>query len=304
MRITPGRLMRGDVSTAYWIAEADDDPRSGPPLVVAHGGPGCTHDYLLSLTDLVRPGRRVIFYDQVGNGASSHRPELPAEHWTVGLFLDELDALTRALGCDDEYDLLGQSWGGMLAAEHAVRRPSGLRRLVIANSPASMPRWRRAAAGLREGLPAEVRAALDRNEAAGTIDTAEYRAASDVFYARHVCRIVPHPPEVAATFAWVDADPTVYRAMNGPTEFHVVGSLREWSVEDRLPRIEVPVLVLNGRHDEATDDTVAPFLDLIPDVRHHRFEESSHMPHWEQRDEYMRVVARFLDDGALPPAPV
>jgi len=110
-----------------------------------------------------------------------------------------------------------------------------------------------------------------------------------------VCRVVPHPPEVAATFAWVDADPTVYHAMNGPTEFHVVGSLREWTVEDRLSRIDVPTLVLNGRFDEATDDTVAAFLDLIPDVRHHRFEQSSHMPHWEEREEYMRVVARFLD---------
>lgn len=283
------------MTTAYWVMEADDAGRPGPPLIVAHGGPGCTHDYLLSLTDLVRPGRRVVFYDQVGNGASSHHPDLPTEQWNVDLFLDELDALLDAIGCREEYDLLGQSWGGMLAAEHAVRRPAGLRRLVVANSPASMPRWRRAAAELRSALPPDVRRTLEAHEAAGTIDSAEYRAASDVFYARHVCRMDDLPAEVAATFAWVDADPTVYRAMNGPTEFHVIGSLREWTVEDRLTAIAVPTLVVNGRYDEASDDTVEPFLSLIPQVTSHRFEHSSHMPHWEEREEYMRVIGTFLD---------
>lgn len=304
MKITEGRLRHVNGETAYWLAEdteASSEP--GTPLVVLHGGPGCTHDYLLSLTDLVRPGRPVVFYDQIGNGRSSHHPDLPPEHWTVGLFLDELDMLLDGLGFTDEYDLLGQSWGGMLAAEHAVRRPRGLRRLVIANSPASMPRWRAAAAALRAELPEDVRSVLEQHETAGTIESDEYLAASDVFYARHVCRVVPHPPEVAATFAWLDRDPTVYRAMNGPTEFHVIGSLREWTVESRLPLVSVPTLVINGRHDEATDETIEPFLTGIPDVTHHRFEQSSHMPHWEEREAYMSVVAAFLarDQASVRP---
>lgn len=294
MKITEGRLHHGGMTTVYWVAEPEGTV-IGPPLIVAHGGPGCTHDYLLSLTDLVQTDRRVVFYDQAGNGASSHHPDLPASRWSVELFLDELDALINTLGCGDGYDLLGQSWGGMLAAEHAVRQPPGLRRLIIANSPASMPRWRRAAAALRDALPSDVRQALEEHEATGTIDSEAYRAASDVFYARHVCRVVPHPPEVAATFAWVDADPTVYRAMNGPTEFHVIGSLRDWSIEERLSAIAVPTLVLNGRHDEATDDTIEPFLRRIRDVRYHCFKSSSHMPHWEEREEYMAVVGTFLD---------
>jgi len=263
------------------------------PLVVAHGGPGCTHDYVDSFKDLAERGWPVVHYDQLGNGRSTHLRGIDLGFWTVALFLDELDNLLRHLGIR-QYVLLGQSWGGMLAAEHGVRQPAGLRGLVIANSPASMGLWREAAAGLRAELPAEVQATLDRHEAAGTTDSAEYRAASQVFYARHVCRVQPMPVEVARTFAAIDADPTVYHAMNGPTEFHVIGSLRDWSVIERLPRIQVPTLLISGRHDEATPACVEPFDRLIPDARWRIFEHSSHMPHVEEREACMATVAVFL----------
>ncbi|MCC4598065.1 proline iminopeptidase-family hydrolase [Xanthomonas campestris pv. phormiicola] len=263
------------------------------PLMVVHGGPGCTHDYVDSFKDLATGGRAVVHYDQVGNGRSTHLPEADPGFWTVDLFLAELDNLLRHLGIAD-YALLGQSWGGMLGAEHAVHRPAGLRALVIANSPASMPLWRAAALRLRAALPEPVRAALDRHEADGNLDHPDYRAASDVFYAHHVCRVQPMPEEVARTFAAIEADPTVYHAMNGPTEFHVIGSLREWSIVERLPAIDVPTLLLSGRHDEATPETVQPYADMIPDVRWHLFEHSSHMPHVEEREACMQVVGAFL----------
>jgi len=263
------------------------------PLVVAHGGPGCTHDYVDSFKDLAERGWPVVHYDQLGNGRFTHLRGIDPGFWTVALFLDELDNLLRHLGIR-QYVLLGQSWGGMLAAEHGVRQPEGLRGLVIANSPASMALWREAAAGLRAELPAEVQATLERHEAAGTTDSPEYRAASEVFYARHVCRVQPLPAEVARTFAAIDADPTVYHAMNGPTEFHVIGSLRDWSVIERLERIQVPTLLISGRHDEATPACVEPFDRLIPDARWRIFEHSSHMPHVEEREACMATVAVFL----------
>jgi L-proline amide hydrolase len=268
-------------------------PRSGRPLVVAHGGPGATHDYLLSLTDLVGPGRPVIHYDQLGNGKSTHLCEKPAEYWTVELFVAELANLLRKLDITD-YDLLGQSWGGMLAAEHAVRQPSGLNRLIIANSPAAMSLWLAAAAELRAQLPREVQETLTAHEEAGTTDTAEYRAATEEFYRRHMCRTDPMPPEVKRTFDWMDEDPTVYHTMNGPTEFHVIGTMRTWSIIDRLPAITVPTLVINGAYDEATDDTVRPFVEHIPDARWIRFADSSHLPHVEEREAYMAAVADFV----------
>ncbi|MEJ2632027.1 MAG: proline iminopeptidase-family hydrolase [Acidihalobacter sp.] len=278
-----------------WYRITGDIGKGKTPLVILHGGPGCTYDYVDSFKDLADSGRAVIHYDQIGNGKSTHLADMPAEFWTVDFFLAELENLLQTLGVGEGYALLGQSWGGMLAAEHAVRRPGGLRALVIANSPASMALWSSEAQRLRTALPQKVQDALKRNEEAGSIDSVEYHDASRVFYDRHVCRLQPWPEEVARTFAAMDVDPTVYHAMNGPTEFHVIGSMKDWSIIDRLDRIQVPTLLISGRHDEATPVTVQPYADLIPDVRWTIFENSSHMPHVEEREACMQTVSDFLD---------
>jgi L-proline amide hydrolase len=108
--------------------------------------------------------------------------------------------------------------------------------------------------------------------------------------------MVPNPPEVTASFDAIAADPTVYHTMNGPSEFHVIGSLRNWSVVDQVKDIAVPTLLVNGAHDEATAATVQPFADSIPDVRWETFAESSHMPHVEEEERYLCVVGAFLDE--------
>jgi L-proline amide hydrolase len=280
-----------------WYRVTGDLETGKTPLVVLHGGPGAAHNYTLSIAGIAAQGRAVVHYDQLGIGNSTHLPERGADFWTVQLFLDELDNLLAALGIAGRYHVLGQSWGGMLAAEHAVRRPPGLRGLVIANSPASMHLWLSEANRLRDELPAEVQRTLLAHEAAGTTDHPDYKAAEDVFNARHVCRIVPNPPEVAETFALIDADPTVYHTMNGPNEFHVVGTLKDWTVIERLDRITAPTLLVSGRYDEATEATVQPYADRIPDVRWTIFENSSHMPHVEEEASYLRLVGAFLDDN-------
>ena len=292
-QIVEGRAPYRDYETWYRVTGDLGGPK--PPLVVLHGGPGCTHDYVDSLKGIAATGRAVVHYDQLGNGRSTHLRDKGADFWTVELFLDELANLTRHLGIASGYHVFGQSWGGMLGAEHAVTRPSGLRSLVIANSPASMELWVSEANRLRELLPPEVQATLLAHEAAGTTSAPEYTAAVRVFYDRHVCRVNPWPDEVARTFAAIEDDPTVYMTMNGPSEFHVIGTLTPWSIVDRLDRIEVPVLLISGRHDEATPATVQPYADRIKDVRWEMFEHSSHMPHVEEKDRCLQVVGDFLD---------
>ena len=264
------------------------------PVVVLHGGPGASHDYTLRMARLAEQGHPVVHYDQLGCGRSTHLPERGADFWTVDLFLAELDNLLARLGVAERYHLVGQSWGGMLGAEHAVRRPAGLLSLVIADSPASMDLWVSEANRLRDDLPAEVQKVLLEHEAAGTTDEPAYREAEHVFYDRHVCRVVPNPDEVTRSFDQIDDDPTVYHTMNGPSEFHVVGTLRDWSVVDRVESIAVPTLLVSGAFDEATPATMQPFMDAIPDVRWETFAESSHMPHVEEEELFLSVVGAFL----------
>ncbi|TWP35224.1 alpha/beta fold hydrolase [Leekyejoonella antrihumi] len=297
-----GTVPFGEWRTWYRVTGELDSPK--PPLVVLHGGPGAAHNYTLRIARLAERGRPVVHYDQLGVGNSTHLPERGADFWTVELFLNELDNLLGQLGIGERYHLLGQSWGGMLGAEHAVRRPTGLGSLVLANSPASDELWIKETARIRTQLPNNVQQTLAKHEAQGTTDHADYKAAVQVYNQHFVCRLVPTPPEVLASDAATDADPTVYHTMNGPSEFHVIGTLRDWTIIDRAARINVPTLLINGRYDEATTATMQPFDDLIPDVRWEVFEESSHMPHIEEEERYLAVVGDFLDaqDRAMAPA--
>ena len=277
-----------------WYRVTGDLSSGRTPLVVAHGGPGSTHDYVLAIAQIADHGRPVIHYDQIGNGRSTHLRERGEDFWTVELFLDELDNLLCHLHIESAYHLLGHSWGGMLSAEHAIRQPAGLRSLVLSNSPASMSLWASEAKILRSRMPRSLEEALDRHEAAGTLQDSAYLEATKFYYDEHFCRVVPNPPEVARTFAWMAEDPTVYNTMNGPNEFYCVGTLRDWSVVNEVHKIIAPTLLISGRHDEATPATVQPYCDAIGNVRWEIFEDSSHMPFVEETDRYLRVVEEFL----------
>ncbi len=140
-----------------WVQVTTPKP-PGPtplPLFVLHGGPGMAHNYVANIAALAdETGRTVIHYDQLGCGNSTHLPDAPADFWTPQLFVDEFHTVREALGFD-RYHVLGQSWGGMLGAEIAVRAPAGLASLSICNSPASMQLWVEGAAELRAQLPPE-----------------------------------------------------------------------------------------------------------------------------------------------------
>jgi proline-specific peptidase len=186
------------------------------PIVCLHGGPGVPHNYILPIRNLWNThGIPVIMYDQLGCGNSTHLQEKTGDgsFWTVSLFLSELDNLLSHLGVQDDYDLLGQSWGGMLASCHAIRQPKGLHRLVIADSPASMELWIQAAGKLRADLPPKVQETLLKHENDGTTDSKEYEEAMEVFYDRHVCRTKPKPKEFARSEELLKEDHTVYMTM-------------------------------------------------------------------------------------------
>jgi L-proline amide hydrolase len=286
-----------DHQTWYLVAGDLDAARAGTgpaPLVTLHGGPGASHDYLLSLADLAEDGRAVIFYDQTGNGNSTHFPDRGAGYYTVDLFARELDSLIRHLGIGGRYHVLGQSWGGMLAQEHAISQPAGLRSVVLSNTAAAFGRFAEEASKLRADLPPEVEQTLRRHEDAGTTSNPEYAEACQVFYARHVCRLDEWPAEVLRSFELMDTDPTVYHTTNGPSEFHVIGSFADWSAADRLDRIRVPALVISGRYDEATPRVQEDLVSGLGQAEQVILEESSHMPFWEERNTYMSHVRKFL----------
>src|SRR5436305_7769381 len=285
------RMIRGEYET--WC-RAVGDLQAGPtPLVICHGGPGAAHDYTEPIANLSRYGRGCVLYDQVGCGKSSHLPDAPADVWTVQLFKDELVDLTRHIGIAERYAVVGQSWGGMLAMEHALDHPEGLHAIVVADSPASIPLWVEEANRLRADLPPDVQATLTEHEEAGTTDEQAYEDAVRVYYDRHLCR-VPWPECVERSFAQMAEDPTVYHTMNGPSEFFCIGSLKTWDITERLAAIDTPTLLVSGRYDEATPHIVEQIHSRIPGAQWELFEESSHMPHVEESQAFLERVEAFL----------
>ncbi|KAH9943376.1 prolyl aminopeptidase-2 [Epithele typhae] len=235
------------------------------------------------------------------HGARQRRLDAPPEKtgeqasfWTQELFVDELDNLIRHLGIQDNYSILGQSWGGMLAALHAVKQPKGLKRLVLANSPASIQMFVKIAyEKLVPGLPSDIAETILKHEKEGTTSAKEYQDAMTVFYKRHLCRVDPYPEELQQSFA-ADPDSVVYHAMNGPSEFHITGPIKDFDITQQAHKINVPTLLISGRYDEVDEASVAPYFKTIPQVKWITFAESSHTPHMEERERYMRVVSDFF----------
>jgi L-proline amide hydrolase len=290
-----GHLERDGHRTWYRVVgELDPDARRAP-VVLCHGGPGATHDYLEPLAALAGSGRACVLYDQLGNGRSDHLPDADPSFWTVELLERELAALVEHLGIAGRYHVLGQSWGGMLALLHALERPPGLLSVIAADSPASIADFVAGANDLLEAFPRDVVETIRTGERTGETATPEFQAAVMEFYKRHVCRLDPWPDEVVRSFAAMESDPTVYGTMNGPTEFTVIGTIAGFDITDRLPEIEVPVLLVSGAHDEVRPHVVASMHERLRDSEWVLFEDSSHMPHLEEPQRFLAVVDAFLE---------
>ncbi|KAJ4289600.1 hypothetical protein N0V90_010929 [Kalmusia sp. IMI 367209] len=283
-----------------WYKIFGDLNSSATPLIILHGGPGACHDYLLPLADLA-PVRPLVFYDQIGNGRSTHLASKAGDEafWTVDLFKDELDNLLSYLRLDNRpVDVYGHSWGGMLAIEWAATPSSAhLRRLVLSNSLASMDAWRIGISALRKALPQDVQQVLDRAEHTKKFESPEYEAAVEVFYKRHLSLSKPWPSkEVQAALDWFAKDPTTYGTMYGPSELYISGSLRNWTSIPLLEKIKVPTFLINGTDDEAQDVAMQPFFDHIEKTKWVTLDNAAHFSHVDQRGKYMALLESFLGD--------
>jgi len=280
-------IVEGNTYQTWYKVFGDLRNGASPPLVVLHGGPGLSHDYLLPISDIssLRP---VIFYDQIGNARSSHVHDKEKSFWTIDLFIDELVNLLEYFNIQEEFDLIGHSWGGMLALEFEIRRkPVGLRRLVLTNSLASMAMWNQSNAQLVKTFPTWVQEGM----AIGMKDLKASAPAMKEFRTKHGCRVTPLPKEYVYTldqiFSVENGDPTVAMAMFS-TE------LKDWNVIDKLSEVRRSVYLINGRFDVSQDFVNEPIFVGLKKVKWVTFELSSHTPFWEERERYMKLLNEFL----------
>lgn len=261
------------------------------PLLCVHGGPGFGIAYLEPLEEMHTTGRQVVFYDQLGCGASD-RPGA-AFPWSLEYFLDELESVRRAAGLE-QYHLLGHGWGGMLALEHALRRPPGLRSLVLSSVVPSVPLWRQELAALVAAMPDEIRLALLTHRQSAGRGSVEWRGAADAVLRRALCRLTPWPDSLERSHREARRHSGARDAIFGSNELAPGGLLADWDIRPRLGEIHLPVLVVSGRHDLVTPPLAASLYQGIPASEWVVFEHSAHMPHLEEPRHYLELLDGFL----------
>jgi len=289
-------IVNGENLQTYYKLFGTLGGSSKRPLIALHGGPGMSHDYMLPISDLslVPFTRPVLFYDQVGNARSTHLREKPKEYFTFELFVNELTNLIAHFKIE-EFDLVGHSWGGILASELEVRlHPAGLKSMIITDSLSATKLWGMSSMQLLADFPDDVKAGMG----VGFSDPVKYRAALEKFHAVNGCILKPMPKEI--TFSVLDqmfgdketgkgGDTTVPISMFG-------GVMNGWSIEDRLHEVTVPTFVINGRKDIAQDFVCQAYFWKIRTAKWVTFENSSHVPMWEERERYMKLVGEWLEN--------
>lgn len=265
---------------------------SGPgiPILALHGGPGgvsCGFARLEPLGEL----RPVVRYDQLGTGRSGRPDDLSL--WTVERYVEELHVLRTKLGLTQMH-LLGHSWGASLAAAYVLAKGTeGIASVVFSSPLLSTPLWVRDASLQRRQLPEDVQRTLAEHEKAGTTDSKEYLAASEIYYERHMYagkRPVP-PGECKGA----PESQVIYEYMWGPQEFFATGTLLDFDITARLHEIDVPVLFMTGEFDEARPETVAGFQKLIPGAQFTVIRDAGHATLSKQPVQYLSVLKNFLE---------
>lgn len=266
---------------------------AGPrlPLVYLHGGPGSGHAGLLALTAVAQE-RAIILYDQLDSG----RSDAPGDprNWRVERFVDEIEAVRRALGVE-RWHLGGGSWGGTLALEYGARRPSALAGLIIQSPLVSTRSWIADANVLRRELPAQWQATLDACESATPPGQEQCAAADDAYLTRHVWR-TSGDPRIAAYRETMPphAGEAVYNGMWGPVEFRATGTLRDYDGEQLLARLDGRrTLFVAGEYDEARPATVAGFARRVPGAQYRTIHGAAHTILRDAPERYLPVISAW-----------
>ncbi|HEV3068406.1 MAG TPA: proline iminopeptidase-family hydrolase [Streptosporangiaceae bacterium] len=300
-RRIPVRTPKGTYQV--WVKRTGNNPRLR--VLLLHGGPGSTHEYLEACDSfLPAAGVEYYYYDQLGSGFSD-QPDEPSL-WELDRFVDEVEQVRQALGLDaGSFVLYGQSWGGILAIEYALAHQQHLRALVISNMMASVPAYNAYAEQvLMPEMDQAALAEIKALEAAGQIEDPRYMALlTEQHYVHHVLRMPPAdwPDPVQRGFAHIN--PAIYVSMQGPSELGISADakLAHWDRFADLASIEVPALVIGARHDTMDPAHMKAMADALPQGRYLHCPDGSHLAMYDDQQVYFAGLVEFLHDLAKQP---
>jgi proline iminopeptidase len=277
-----------------WTRKIGDSPTM--KVLVLHGGPGMTHEYLEALADfLPAAGIEIYFYDQLGSYFSDQPDD--TDLWRIPRFVDEVEQVRQALGLGpDNFFLYGQSWGGILAIEYALAHGDQLKGLIISNMMASIPAYNRYADEvLKPQMDPAALAEIEALEAAGDFENPRYM---DLLmanhYVEHILRMPPEqwPENVVGTMNHTNLD--IYVLMQGPSELGASGRIENWDRTADLTRITVPTLVIGARYDTMDPAHMEWMAEQFPNGEYLYCPNGSHLALYDDQEVYMKGLIDFI----------
>jgi len=277
-----------------WVKRVGNNPTL--KVLLLHGGPAVPHDYMEAMDAfLPAAGIEYYYYDQLGAGNSDqpHDDSL----WTTDRFVDEVEQVRMALGLTkDNFCLFGQSWGGLLAIEYALRHQDHLKCLVISNMMASIPAYNEyARTVLMPQLRPEDLATIQRLEAEHKTDDPRYMGILvPQFYEKHFLRrpAADWPEPVNRAFA--KENEHIYTLMQGPSERGASGRLANWDRFDDLKRIRVPTLVIGAKYDTMDPAYMEKMAKQLPHGEYAFMANGSHLAMYDDQQRYFAALVAFL----------
>lgn len=260
-------------------------------ILTLHGGPGCTHEYLECFEEhFPKDQYQIIFYNQLGSYFSD-QPNDPSL-WSVERFCEEVEEVRQALKLDQFY-LYGQSWGGVLAIEYAVKHSDGLKGLILSNTTASIQAYSDYLNVLRKRLPQELQDKLAYYEAKEDFHHPEYeQIIMDELNANYLCRLKPWPESLQRMFDHL-ARP-VYETMQGPNEFVVTGTFKDWNRWNDLSKILCPTLIISAKYDTMNPEDQLRMKALIPHSKLVMCPNGSHCTMFDDPENYFNALRDFI----------
>ncbi len=259
-------------------------------FLLIHGGPGCPSDYLQdSHAHFSNYGYRVVTWDQLGCGASDKPND--SSFWRLSRFVEEVEAVRHTLNLG-KVNLLGQSWGGVLGLEYCLQFPQNVVTFIAADTAFDLPRMQRGFERKKLALGEETYRMMALREAEGTTEHPEYQAAVTLLMHRHMCRLEKWPEAVTCSLENI-AKP-VFSQIFGPYFFNCTGNIRDFNRLEDLHQLKTPTLIIHGEHDYIIPELACIARDNLPNAELTIFRGCSHMPFYENSEQYTKVVLDFL----------
>jgi proline iminopeptidase len=279
-----------------WTKRVGNNPRM--KVLLLHGGPGADHEYMEAFDSYFpNAGIEYYYYDQLGSFFSD-QPNEPSL-WEVPRFVDEVEQVRQALGLTrDNFYLLGQSWGGILAMEYALKYPQNIKGLVISNMMSSIPAYNDYAKNvLMPAMDQKALAEIKQLEAAKKFDDPRYmELLIPNFYTQHLLRKPADrwPDPVQRGFKHLNE--SIYVPMQGPSEMGASGKLEKWDRTQDLSRLAMPTLVIGARYDTMDPAHMEMMSKRVQHGRYLFCPNGSHLAMYDDQKTYMEGVVKFVED--------